>query len=148
MTKWFGRTMKVLCRLVGHKVRYDPGEAPGSFVVTCVRCSFSQPWHGHVIAGRPVGSQLPYPPPALPPVSRTVAAPGEMRIECLECDTMDGDLVHEIPQGWANVEKRADPPAGDFDWATHHGCCPDCRAGHTVEDVQALAGGRAEQRHE
>lgn len=68
----------------------------------------------------------------------------KIRLACQYCFRDDCDMINEIPPGWTDVSEEQTfeqacatydgpgetPPPGFslFDWFTHLGTCPECKA--------------------
>lgn len=52
---------------------------------------------------------------------------GQIRLACIDCDREDFDGIDEIPENWSYVDAV---DAGECEWWTHLGWCPDCIIEH------------------
>lgn len=67
---------------------------------------------------------------------------GKIRLGCQHCDRGDFDGVDKLPKDWDDVSRvrsleealrevdEDDTTRSVFDWQTHLGTCPECKAIH------------------
>jgi hypothetical protein len=67
---------------------------------------------------------------------------GKIRLGCQHCDRSDFDGVDKLPKDWDDVSRvrsleealrevdEDDTTRSVFDWQTHLGTCPECKAIH------------------
>ena len=67
---------------------------------------------------------------------------GKIRLGCQHCDRSDFDGVDKLPKDWDDVSRvrslkealrevdKDDTTRSVFDWQTHLGTCPECKAIH------------------
>jgi hypothetical protein len=67
---------------------------------------------------------------------------GKIRLGCIHCDRNDFDGVDKLPKDWDDVSRvrsleealrevdEDDTTRSVFDWQTHLGTCPECKAIH------------------
>jgi hypothetical protein len=67
---------------------------------------------------------------------------GKIRLGCQHCDRNDFDGVDKLPKDWDDVSRvrsleealrevdEDDTTRSVFDWQTHLGTCPECKAIH------------------
>ena len=67
---------------------------------------------------------------------------GKIRLGCQYCDRSDFDGVDKLPKDWDDVSRvrsleealrevdEDDTTRSVFDWETHLGTCPECKAIH------------------
>ena len=67
---------------------------------------------------------------------------GKIRLGCIHCDRNDFDGVDKLPKDWDDVSRvrsleealrevdEDDTTRSVFDWETHLGTCPECKAIH------------------
>jgi hypothetical protein len=67
---------------------------------------------------------------------------GKIRLGCQHCDRNDFDGVDKLPKDWDDISRvrsleealrevdEDDTTRSVFDWQTHLGTCPECKAIH------------------
>ena len=67
---------------------------------------------------------------------------GKIRLGCQHCDRNDFDGVDKLPKDWDDISRvrsikealrevdQDDMTRSVFDWQTHLGVCPECKAIH------------------